>query len=553
MSRVSSSALRTAFGGRRLLLSIGILGFVGHQIAEALVPVLIGVIIDKAIEPGDATALLIWLGALCVLFTALLLSWRLGELTSVRVTEEGARDVRRALVARVLSPAGFVRRRTPGELLSIASSDADRTAGVAWLIGAAAAQVAAVLTTAVALLLISFPLGLLVLVSTPVLVAVLHFVTAPLERRMDAEQAAAAAASSIAADLLTGMRVIAGIHAEEAAIARFAEVNRRALIASRRAVASKAAYTVASMAGSAVLLAGIAWAAASEAAAGRISIGELVAVLGLAQFLHWPVSGLAFAGAELATVRASAKRVDAVLTDEAAHVGRTTHSSASHRECRSAEGNAVEVVFDGVRTPHAGPFSARLDAGGHLAVHVDDPRGALELQEVLAGLRAPDAGRILVDGRDLADCDGLVLAPPHQPAIFAGTLRENIELHRPLSAAELELAAETAVLDDVLHAAGGDWELPVGERGLTLSGGQRQRVALARSLARNAPVLVLHDPTSAVDSVTEAAMAERIRASREGLTTIVLAASPTLSRLCDETLDIAAPASDRIESEGVPV
>ena len=527
------SAVRMVFAGRRLLLTLTVLGFVVHQITEALVPVLIGVVIDQAIEPGDGTALLIWLGVLCALFAALLFAWRLGELVSVRVYEEGARDIRRALVARVLSPAGFVRRRTPGELLSIASSDADRASGVTWLLGAAAAQLAAVLTAAVSLLLISVPLGLLVLVATPVIVVLLHFITAPLERRMDAEQAAAAAASATAADLLTGLRAIAGLRAEDAAVSRFAEVNRRSLLASRRAVASKAAYTVASMAASTVMLALVAWAAAAEAAAGSISVGELVAVLGLAQFLHWPVSGLAFIGAELAGVRASAKRVDAVLSDDGAAVT-TTRSG-------STDGRAAEIVFDDVRTPHAGPFSIRLEAGRHLAVRVADPRGALELQEALAGLRRLDHGRILVDGRDLADDASSVLAPPHQPAIFAGTLRENVELHRPLSDAELSLVAGISVLDDVLGAAGGDWSYPIGERGLTLSGGQRQRVALARSLARDPAVLVLHDPTSAVDSVTEAAIAQRLRGHREGRTTVVLAASPALARVCDEIVEVPAP------------
>ncbi|MFT4258249.1 ABC transporter transmembrane domain-containing protein [Microbacterium sp.] len=534
MPSAPPSALRTVFSGRRPLLPLTIGGFVVHQIAEALVPVLIGVVIDRAIEPGDGTALLIWLGVLCALFAALLFAWRLGELVAVRMYEEGARDIRRALVTRVLSPAGFVRRRTPGELLSIASSDADRASAVIWLFGSGAAQLAAVLTAAVSLLLISLPLGLLVLLSTPVLVVLLHFVTAPLERRTDAEQAATAAASATAADLLTGLRAIAGLRAEDAAVARFAEANRRSLLASRRAVALKATYTVASMAGSTILLAVVAGAAAAEAAAGRVSVGELVAVLGLAQFLHWPVSGLAFIGAELAGVRASAKRVDAVLGEEGS-------SSAAEPPNANCEDGPVELVFEDVRTAHAGPFSVRVDAGAHLAVTVADPRGAVELQEVLAGLRPLDAGRILVGGRDLAGAQGVVLAPPHQPAIFAGTLRENVELHRPLTIAALDAAAETAVLDDVLHAAGGDWAYPIGERGLTLSGGQRQRVALARGLARDSAVLVLHDPTSAVDSVTEATIAQRLRAHRAGRTTVILAASPALAQVCDDVLHVPAP------------
>ncbi len=518
-----------------MLLTLGVLGFVAHQITEALVPVLIGVVIDEAIATGDGGALLLWLGVLCGLFLALLLAWRMGELISVRVAEEGARDIRRLIVARVLSPAGFGRRRTPGELLSIAGTDADRTAGVAWLAGAASAQLAAVLTAAVSLLLISVPLGLLVLAATPVIVALLHVVTAPLERRMDAEQAAAAAASSTAADLLTGMRAITGLGAQDAAVARFAAVSRRSLYASRRAVASKAAYTVASMAGSTVMLAGVAWAAAGEAAAGRITVGELVAVLGLAQFLHWPVSGLAFVGAELATVRASAKRVDSVLAEQPA---RTEASAPAVGDDGAA---AVDIEFLDARTPHAGPFSLRLRAGEHLTLRIADPRGALELQEVLAGLRDLDGGRILVGGRHLDSAPGLVLAPPHQPAIFAGTLRENVELHRPASDSALNAAAEAAVLDDVLHVAASGWDHPVGERGLTLSGGQRQRVALARGLARRPAVLVLHDPTSAVDSVTEAAIAQRIRRLRDGLTTIFLSTSPALSAVSDEVVVVPAP------------
>ncbi len=567
----SSGALRTVLAHQRLPVALAVTGLVGHQVAEALVPVLIGVVIDQAITPRDPVALAVCLVALCLLFTALLLAWRLGELTAVRAAEEGARAVRSALVSRVLAPRGFARPRGPGELLSIAGSDADRTAGLVWLLAATAAQLAAVLTAAVALLAISVPLGVLVLVSTPLLVAILHVVTAPLERRMDAEQAAAAAAGAIAADFLSGLRTVAGLGAEQAAVARFAAANERSLRASRRAVTAKAAYTMASMSLSALLLAGIATAGALQALDGGISVGELVAVLGLAQFLYGPVGGLAFAGAELATVRASAKRVDAVLA--AAPATSTEQRRPTAAESAGGHGAAevppdpaltltpAEVVFEAVETAHAGPFSARVPGGGRVALQVADPRGARELCEVLAGARHPDRGRILVGGRELADvlhADGgrtragaLVLAPPHQPAIFGGTLRENIELHAPLDDDALERVAEAAVLDDVRAAARGDWDLAVGERGLSLSGGQRQRVALARALAREAAVLVLHDPTSAVDSVTEAVIAERLDAARGDRTTILVAASPALARTCDAVLDVPSPALARIPGERV--
>lgn len=526
-----------------MLLTLSVLGLVGHQVAEALVPVLIGVVLDEAIAPGDPAALAIWLGCLAALFVGLFLSWRLGELSAVRTSEEGARAVRRTVIARVLSPAGFARPRTPGELLSIGGSDTDRTAGIVWVLGSAAAKIAAVLTAAVALLAISVPLGLLVLIATPVLVIVLHVLTAPLERQMDAEQAATAEASSVAADLLTGLRTLSGIQAEGAAIERFATANHLSLTASRRAVASKATYTAASMAASTLLTAAIAAAAASSAASGTITVGELVAVLGLAQFLHWPVSDLAFAGAELASVRASAKRIRDVI-DEAPALSIVADGAGP----ATPAPRSMEVVFDGLETPHSGPLSITVPPGEHHGLTFADPRGGTEIQEVLAGLRPPTAGRVLVDGRELRpETGGTVLSPPHHAAVFAGTLRDNVAFHRDLSDEELASAAWAAALDDVLTTTRGEWDLEIGERGLTLSGGQRQRVALARALARCSPVLVLHDPTSALDSVTETTIAARLRQHRAGLTTLVLSPGPALSRSCDTVAHVDCPSERLLE------
>lgn len=534
-------AVRSVLRGRRVLLALAIVGFVGHQIAETLVPVAIGLVIDRAIGPGDGTALLWSLAALGGLFLVLLTAWRLGELTSVRLGESGARDLRRLVAGRALGRSGFARPRTPGEVLSIAGTDAERTAEVVWIIGAAAAQAAAVLTAAVSLLLISLPLGVGVLIATPVIVLVLHFATGPLERRRDAEQAAAAAASATAADLLTGFRAIVGLRAEAAATARFAAVSRESLSAARRAISSAAAYTVASMIASTALLAGIVAAASASAIAGRITVGELVAVLGLAQFLHWPVRGLAFVGAELAGARASARRVDRLLGEPPAH-GRP-HAAAAPRIAPpapdSGPGEPVDVVLDALRTPHSGPYSVRIPEGAYAAIAVADPRGARELQELFAGLRRPESGRLSIAGRDPDDpaARALVVAPPHHAAVFAGTLRENLAFHGDDSAHTLEAAAEAAALADVRSLGDQGWDLAIGERGLTLSGGQRQRVALARGIARGSAVLVLHDPASAVDSVTEAAVAARIPAERTGLTTILIDAGPTLTAHCDLTVE----------------
>ena len=88
------------------------------------------------------------------------------------------------------------------------------------------------------------------------------------------------------------------------------------------------------------------------------------------------------------------------------------------------------------------------------------------------------------------------------------------------------------------YRRGGGLDGQIGEMGGRLSGGQRQRLALARALATDAPVLVLHDPTTAVDSVTETTIASRLRQIRQGRSTILIASSPTLMGVCDRIIDL---------------
>ncbi|HEY5882370.1 MAG TPA: ABC transporter ATP-binding protein, partial [Nakamurella sp.] len=258
------------------LLAGTVAGLVLHQVAEALVPVLIGVVIDRAIAPGDVGALAAGLAALAGLFVVLTLSWRFGRIAGARAAEAAGFELRRDLVGRVLDPRGMRRTRRPGELVAIAGGDVDRTVGVVWVLAGAFAKGAAVATVAVSLLVISVPLGLAVLVATPVLLVGMHLVAGPLERRSGAEQESVAQAGAVAGDLLTGLRTLKGLGAEEAAIARFESANLESWRHARRAADLVGAYVGVSAALSGIFLAGLAWFAGSQAAAGQITVGELV-------------------------------------------------------------------------------------------------------------------------------------------------------------------------------------------------------------------------------------------------------------------------------------
>ncbi|XGU20989.1 hypothetical protein ACETU7_12600 [Rhodococcus sp. 3Y1] len=153
--------------GRGAKLAAASVGFTGHQVAEALVPVVIGAVIDRAVATNDAAALGKWILVLGILFTGLLLSWRFAARISDSVTEHGAHRLRMDIARRGLDPHGMSPRRMPGEVYSIATSDAGSVAGFTHTLSTKLAAACGVLTAAISLLVISVPLGLLVILGTP--------------------------------------------------------------------------------------------------------------------------------------------------------------------------------------------------------------------------------------------------------------------------------------------------------------------------------------------------------------------------------------------------
>ena len=130
-----------------------------------------------------------------------------------------------------------------------------------------------------------------------------------------------------------------------------------------------------------------------------------------------------------------------------------------------------------------------------------------------------------------------VLAAPHDAALFIGTVGDNIDALAPIGSRNDEAIAAAAA-DQVISALPLGLATRVTEQGNSLSGGQRQRIALARALASEAPVLVLHDPTTAVDSVTEARIARGIAEVRGAHATILLTSSPVLLDICDRVIEL---------------
>jgi putative ABC transport system ATP-binding protein len=185
-----------------------------------------------------------------------------------------------------------------------------------------------------------------------------------------------------------------------------------------------------------------------------------------------------------------------------------------------------------------------------------DPSDAEALVALLAGRvpRADHRGTLSVDGVPAYDqhtdaVRAVVLVEQHDVALFEGTLRDNLSAGAPVDDEVLRAAVRAAAAEDVLAAHPHGFDRLLTERGANLSGGQRQRIGLARALVADPPVLVLHNPTTAVDAVTEGLLAEGLAASRGAGTrgTVLITTSPALLRI---THRVAVLDRGRVVAEG---
>jgi len=520
--------LRRAIRGQRRRVVVATVLTASHQACEALVPVLIGVIIDDAVAADGYGRLLLWLGVLAAVFAVLSYSFRFGARQAEFAVEQAARDLRLALAGRVLDPRGGAEvGRLPGELTSLATGDVMRVGALNRAAPYGIAALTAVAVAAVALLRISVPLGLLVLLGTPPLLWLAHLFGRPLERRSEAERERAADASGVAADLVSGLRVLKGLGAEPAAISRYRGTSQDALTATVRAAGAKAWHDGGMLALNGIFLAVVALVGGRLAASGDISIGGLIAAVGLAQFLIGPLTNFVWVSSEIAQARASATRVAALLnTPPAVSPGDGELPSPVRGEVRLRSVSSAELRGLDLHVP----------AGELLGVVAPDPAVANAVLACLGRSVDPSSGVVELDGVALPslridDVRAAMLVAAHDADLFEGTLSENVS-----TSDSRVLAAAGA--DEVAHALPDGVETELSERGRSLSGGQRQRVALARALAVDAPVLVLHDPTTAVDAVTEARIAVGIRELRSGRTTIMVTTSPALLAVADRVVVI---------------
>jgi ABC-type multidrug transport system fused ATPase/permease subunit len=502
--------------------------------AQSLIPAALGAAVD-AVARGDRAEL--WTWSAVILGLGILQAFA-GVMRHRRaVTNFLSSAVRvQQLVARKASDLGgdLTRHVDAGEVASIGTTDVQRIGRVLDVSARATGAVVSYALVAALLFSSSVRLGLVLVIGAPVFALLVFPVMRPLERRQTAERTARAGASSLAADTVVGLRVLRGLGGEEVFADRYAAASQAVRAATVRTALTQSILDALQVFVPGAILVVVTFIGAHLVLSRSISPGRLVAFYAYAAFLTLPVQTLIEAATRWSAATVAAGRVLTVLRRTPDLPRPTAPADEPPRGPLSDQRTGLVVepgrltVVVAVDPEEASALAARLGR------YVDEPAdgtgggpGGVEL----AGTALSDLALEVVRRR--------VLVVDREPQLVAGTLAAAVDVpgsppeaggrRRPTVTEALAAAGASDIVEGL--AGGLQTELP--ERGRTLSGGQRQRIVLAAALRADPDVLVLDEPTSAVDAHTEADIAARLHQVRSGRTTVVLSTSPFLLEHAD--------------------
>jgi ATP-binding cassette subfamily B protein len=392
-------------------------------------------------------------------------------------------------------------------------------------------------------MMIDLPLGLVALGVVPILLVVSWRYRRRLRRQARRVKRLESGAMSLVQEALAGARVVQAFGREAHEEQRFTRQFHDSMWARVRYAVASSGYAVVVGVTVAAGTAAVLYLGVRHVQSGRITLGDLVLIMAYLGQLYAPLKTMSKKAGSLQGYLAGAERVFGLLDEQP-----DVRERPGARPLRRARG---EIVFDRVwfgyhpQQPVLEEVSLVVPPGTRVGVVGATGAGKTTCVSLLNRFYDPTAGRILLDGIDLRDYRlaelrnqfAIVL---QEPLLFSTSIGENIAYARPEAGLEDIVAAATAAgAHEFIAALPDGYDTRVGERGARLSGGERQRVSLARAFLRDAPVLILDEPTSAVDTRTEEMIIEAMHRLMAGRTTFMIAHRLGTLRQCDQWVELA--------------
>ncbi|MEV4073474.1 ABC transporter ATP-binding protein [Nonomuraea fuscirosea] len=477
-------------------------------LVQALMPAVLGKGIE-AVTAKDTRALLMWASILLGLgllqaFTGIMrhrmavYNWLAAAYRTVQLTSRHA--------ARL--GATLPKRLSTGEVISVGNSDIAHIGSSMDILLRGVGSVVAVVTVTVILISTSLPLGLLVLFGVPLMAVAVGPLLRPMHKRQRVQRELSGELSTRAADIVAGLRVLRGIGGEQVFAERYRAESQRVRHAGVRVAGIESVLEGAQIVLPGLLIAIVTGIGATFAVAGEIPTGQLVAFYLYAVFLIGPMRTFTEAADKITKGHVAAGRVIRILSIEPEMTGGTG----------SSEGGVLRDSYSGVT----------LQPGSLTAVAASTPDDAAAIADRLGRYAEGDVTFGAVELRTLPidQVRSRILVADNGARLFNGRLRDELDVRGAADDDEVGAALHAACATDIVDALPEGLDAEVAEAGREFSGGQQQRLRLARALLSDPEVLILVEPTSAVDAHSEARIADRLAKARAGRTTMICTTSP---------------------------
>ena len=507
---------------QKWLLTLNALFGIGWMVSQALVWAAVGAAIDHGIEHRSDAQLFKWVAVVIVLGVIQALCGAMRHQLAVTNWMSATFRTIQVIGRHVATTGPALTDEIPaGDVVNTVAADAMRIGGSYDSFARFAGAIVAWIVVSIILLSTSVQLGLIVLLGVPILGTLTTPLMKPLHATQAAQREAAGRLAALGSDTVAGLRILRGVGGEEVFLENYRRQSQKVRVAGTRIAAPQAGLESGQVLLPAILTGLVTLIGARDVMNGSLQPGQLVAFFGYSSFLTTPLR----------------TAIEYIITSTRAYVG-------AGRVLRILN---VRPIITEPENPLAWPVrvsrledrrsGVRLERGQLVALVTETSDEAALLADRL-GRFVPDTEDVMINGvtigaYSLNDIRAHVVVSEIEPRLFSGELRYELMPHGIVDDERIMAVLEATSSLDVLDALEDGLSTTVEERGRGFSGGQRQRLSLARAILTNAEILIMVEPTSAVDIHTEGRIAARLRDVRGEHTTLVATTSPLLLEKMD--------------------